>query len=65
LYHSYFNGNNVHVQGRVSVNDVEIFLNTLTKANAKQVSSRSHQLYIFFLSAIKKIVMGGGIGRKT
>eukprot|EP00029_Vermamoeba_vermiformis_P007210 TRINITY_DN3051_c0_g1_i1.p1 TRINITY_DN3051_c0_g1~~TRINITY_DN3051_c0_g1_i1.p1 ORF type:complete len:295 (-),score=78.54 TRINITY_DN3051_c0_g1_i1:80-964(-) len=35
----YFSGNNVHVQGSVSVNDIEFFLNALTSGNAKQVES--------------------------
>jgi hypothetical protein len=35
----FFHGNNVHLQGSVSVNDVEFFLNALTSGNAKQAES--------------------------
>jgi len=35
----YFGGNNVHVQGSVSVNDIEFFLNALTSGSDKQAES--------------------------
>lgn len=35
----YFGGNNVHVQGSVSVNDIEFFLSALTSGNSKQAAS--------------------------
>jgi hypothetical protein len=35
----YFSGNNVHVQGSVSVNDIEFFLSALTSGNTKQAAS--------------------------